>query len=126
MSEDNRPPPYHWEKQTLFHELEDTRSVNKMNSLMSEQYFNNFPPLQPREFDPSTQQEFLNRFQRRFPAFPLENLQDPYQLKSIPPTHRFIKPPEQELPALLYFLGYLGILVVIIIIFFITAAYLTR
>ena len=126
MSEDNGTSQYSRKKLLRIPKLEDPKFNYRFASFQQGNYLNDFPPLQPGEYNPSNHQDFLNRFQHRHPIFPLGTLQDPYQLEAIPPTNKLLEIPEQELPALLYFLGYLGLLVVIIIIFFVTAAYLIR
>jgi hypothetical protein len=126
MNEDNGTSQYSRKRLLPLPKLEDPKSIYRFTSFLQGNSLNEFPPLQPTENNPSNHQDFLNRFQRRHPAFPLGNRQDPYHLETIPPTIKLLEVPEQELPALLYFLGYLGLLVVIIIIFFVTAAYLIR
>ena len=126
MSEDNGTSQNFWKKPFQFPKPEDQKSIYRITSFLSENSINDFPSLQPGENNLFTHQDFLNRFQRRHPAFPLGNRQDSYYLEKIPPNSKLLEVPEQELPALLYFLGYLGLLVVIIIIFFVTAAYLIK
>ena len=124
MTEENRPSPNPREKPRFNIPPEDLKPFTCLASPGAKDSFEEFPFLRPREFTLFMHEDFPSHRYPIYPPLSPEDLPEQYLRFRYFTTDKDKQIPEQALPALLYFLGYMGILVVIIVILFLATAYL--